>query len=68
MQGLRIDNTHVWVDLHGDVHVAPVLSCDYWQNAHCAFNFWIYLDVKYLGVVVQKGVHRLLTSFSNTVN
>ena len=35
-QGLRIDNTHLWVDLHGDVHVAPVLPCDRWRTKHCA--------------------------------
>mmetsp|Transcript_69316 Transcript_69316/g.136304 ORF Transcript_69316/g.136304 Transcript_69316/m.136304 type:complete len:312 (-) Transcript_69316:110-1045(-) len=65
-RGSSIGNTHLLVDLHGDALGAAQLPGDRWRTSHDAFKDQVFLDAKFLGVVVRKEVYGMFTRFFNT--
>jgi len=64
--GARIGNTNMRVDLYGDALGAAVLPGDRWRRVHDIFKDQIYLDAKYLGVVIQKEVYGMFSRYFDT--
>ena len=60
--GLRIGNTNLRCNLHGDA-LAAKLPGDRWRMVHGNFKHQIFLDAKYLGVAFRKEVYGLFTRF-----
>ena len=62
-QGMRIGDTNLRVDLHGDALGTAVLPGDRWRRSHDAWKNLIGLDAKFLGVEVQKEPYGLFARF-----
>jgi hypothetical protein len=63
VQGSRIGNTNLRMDIHGDEFGAAVLSGDRWRSAHDFFKHQISLDAKFLGLQTTKGQYGMFNHY-----